>query len=405
MQYELEFLPFPPPSSSKEAMRILSKNTALFVVPGENIETPSPEGILGHKFDYLYEEFHKRGWRLVIVTDVYTKLAKSGTKYKVSSLKVMFLFFVFAVILRFPVKTLLSKRPLSFINQTALRKTYQTTIRRVSPNVVLAIGAAETLVQQTREYGIDCIEIQHGMFAKADLEMYWPQAQYPDSFITWDHKSGQIAESVGIKPWILGHPDSLRAPLDNDSERAGQFVCVSLDHNHLDAEDPWGCIPRKLAAVIDLLVQASVPVLIRIHPNISAKSLKSKSLTKWILRRFGNVRIDNPRQVSLRESIMESVCNVTVASATWFEFGIAGKPTLMLSEGSAARYKLHSGEIGVWASGESPIVFAESETQILNYIHRARAQKEKVGKLALQNVEDFFAELVEHKKGGTSIAD
>jgi hypothetical protein len=228
------------------------------------------------------------------------------------------------------------------------------------------------------------------MFAKADLEMYWPQAHYPDSFITWDHKSGQIAESVGIKPWILGHPDSLRAPLDNDSKQAGQFVCVSLDHHHLDAEDPWGCIPRRLAAVIDLLVQANVPVLIRIHPHISAKSLKSKSLTKWISRRFGNVRIDNPRHVSLRESIMESVCNVTVASATWFEFAAAGKPTFMLSEEAASRYRLHGEEISIWVAGESPIVFGDSETQILNFIHRVGAQKEKVGKLSVQSVEEFF---------------
>lgn len=371
--------------------------TVLFLVPGESIDTPSPQGMLSHKFDYIYDEFRKSNWRTIVVTDVHTKLNTSQSKYKLSSAWPLFMVHLCLIAITKPIAILRSGNLLSFLNQTALQRTYKAMISRIQPNVVLTIGASEVLVVACREAKISTVEIQHGMFEKSDLEMYWPGGICPESFIVWDNRSGRIALENGIKPWVLGHPDEiLRTWQNSPSKKLGDFVCVSLGYNSEDSEDAWGCFPRKLTSAMDRLLDSNISLLIRIHPIMAARASRAKQIEDWIGKRFAGVRVDNPILVPLSSTISSSYCNLTVLSATWFEFAIAGRATSVLDEEAAIRYQCLADEIQIWRSSKGPLYSVRSPNQLLDFVQSLKFESKEIFALGLNSADEFIDSL--HQK-------
>jgi hypothetical protein len=368
--------------------------SVLFIIPGENIDTPSPQGNLAHKFDFIYDEFLKNNWKTKVVTDVYTKSLVPNCKYKLTSANLLFICFVFWILLTDGVRLIRAPNPLSYVNQSALHKTYKALVSGNLPRVVLTIGAQEALVKVCGELGIQCIEIQHGMFEESDLEMYWPNRVCPNGFLTWDDYSGRIAQEHGMDSWVLGHPDEiLRQKVISTSEKKGKFVCVSLGYNSVNPEDPWGCFPKDLTKVIDDLIEANVPIFIRLHPNISARKVKAQALRLWISKRFGDIRVDSPRDTPLSESVRDSFCNLTVVSATWFEFALAGRPTAVLDKDAALRYQQLGSEIEIWQSGNCPVSHVTSYADFLEFAETAISSLEKPQTLARTTVFEFIQAL------------
>lgn len=368
---------------------------ALFIVPGENIETPSPLGYWGHKFDFIHEEFLKQNWKTRVVTDVYTRVFRFRSKYALSSASPLFIYFALGILMADLRKVVSSHNPLSYVNQRALENTYRRLLSRDNPTVVLTIGASEALVRVCREAGVECIEIQHGMFSKSDLEMYWPNGVCPDSFITWDKLSGQIAKEHGMYPRVLGHPDESQSGEKTSREKtSGDFVCVSLGYKAIGSEDPWGCFPGSLAKAIDDVLAEGLPILIRIHPNLSARQRKLMALNSWIVKRFGKVRIDNPNQTPLEVSVKDSFCNITVLSATWFDFALAGRPTLMLDADAAQRYALFGDSIEIWRSSPPPVSAGASQIEVIRFIDGARLRYGIPNRLRAQTATEFVSSLI-----------
>lgn len=371
--------------------------TALFIVPGESIDTPSPQGLLSHKFDYIYDEFRKGKWQTIVLTDVHTKWNRSRSKYRLRSSWPVYISRVLIIAITMPLSILRSGNPLSYLNQSALQRTYNSILSRIQPDVVLTIGASEVLVRACREAGISTVEIQHGMFEKSDLEMYWPGGICPDTFLTWDTRSGRIAHEHGIRPWVLGHPDEILQTWKHPpSKELGEFVCVSLGYNVEDSEDPWGCFPRRLASAMDHLLESHISLLIRIHPVMAARASRAKQIEKWIGQRFAGVRIDNPMRVPLSSTISSSYCNLTVLSATWFEFAIAGRATSVLDEEAAIRYKYLADEIQIWGSSEGPIYSASLPNLLLDFVQNLRSESKEVYALGLGPADEFIDSLHEN---------
>lgn len=365
--------------------------TALFVIPGESLDTPSPQGLLSHKFDYIYDEFRKNNWQTIILTDVHTKLNRSRSKYRLSSAWLNFIFNVLLIAITKPLAILRSGDLLSYLNQSALQRTYKSILSRFLPDVVLTIGASEVLVKACREAGISTVEIQHGMFEKSDLEIYWPRGIYPESFLTWDARSGRIALEHGFKPWVLGHPDEfLRTWEKSSSKKLGDFVCVSLGYNSEDSEDPWGCFPRRLTSAMDHLLDSNISLLIRIHPVMAARANRAKQIEKWIGQRFAGVRIDNPTRIPLSSTIGSSFCNLTVLSATWFDFALAGRPSAVMDKAAASRYQTLSSEIEIWESQNFPVAHVNSNDELSVFAESARNTLENPKILARDSAVNFI---------------
>jgi hypothetical protein len=364
--------------------------TAVFVVPGETIDTPGTDGLIGHKFDSIYNELKKNGWDVKVLTDVYTKASPTGSRYSTSSLKARFLVEVVFALVKNTIEVIRSPNPLRFINQLALRKTYTNAISLNQPTIIFSIGASEALVWACRESKIPCAEIQHGMFERSDLQIYWPGGLYPDFFLTWDSRSGRIAKDLGVKPWVVGHPDFRDSMTRAWRPDLGQFVCVSLGYNASGSEDPWGCFPKSLVRAVDLLIESKIPVLIRLHPVLAARIRKSRALKKWISNRFGNLRIDSPDKVPLSDSIRDSFCNLTMLSATWFDFALAGRGTAVLDAQAAERYDAYSKEITVWASGKSPIFSPRTESDLLQHLQKFEGNLETAKNIEIESLEEHL---------------
>ena len=374
--------------------------TALFIVPGESIDTPSPQGLLSHKFDYIYDEFRKSKWQTIVLTDVHTKLNRSRSKYRHSSAWLIFIFHVLLIAITQPLAILRSGGRLSYLNQSALQRTYKSILSRFLPDVVLTIGASEVLVKACREAGISTVEIQHGMFEKSDLEIYWPRGICPESFLTWDVRSGRIAQEHGIKPWVLGHPDEiLRTWAKLSSKKLGDFVCVSLGYNFDDSEDPWGCFPRNLTSAMDHLLESNISLLIRIHPVIAALSNRSKRLEKWIGQRFAGLRVDNPIRVPLSTTIASSYLNLTVLSATWFDFALAGRPSAVMDKAAAYRFQAFGSEIEIWESLNLPVACVNSNDELFAFAESARNTFENPQTLARDSALNFINALETNASG------
>jgi hypothetical protein len=343
---------------------------ALFVVPGESLDTPSSAGYLSHKFDLIYETLIDEGWEVVVLIDIHSKRPGVHSKYKLKSLRVRYLFDVLAVLFQQPFSILRNSSPASFINQSAMALTYKKTVIREQPRLVLAIGMSESLVGVCQELGAHTAEIQHGMFGVSDLRTYWPNNLFPDSLLTWDQHSSAISESLGICPWTIGHPDAEYA-ISFAGEGLGDFVCVSLGHDSDTSVDPMGCLSESLASAIDSLEAFGIPTILRIHPLFASSKRKTRSLLNWIRKTYPNVRIDNPRETSLRKSIDDSFLNICGSSATWFEFALAGRSSLVLDQEWARRFELQALEIGVWKAGKSPILRLDS-SDIKDVVVRAK---------------------------------
>lgn len=343
-------------------MTALKQNVALFIVPGQSMDTPSASGYFSHKFDFIYEALVRDAWHVRVIVDVYTQKPRRRTKYRLHSLKLGFLLKVLEVALLHLNRVFTGGRPLSFLNQQALGKLYAKVISESAASVVFVIGASEALIKACRKQGVRCIEIQHGMLGPDDVKLYWPHGFLPDTFLSWDSYSSQVAERAGMGSVTIGHPDAQNRK--NTSEKLGSYICVSLGKNATDSEDRWGCFPRGLTKIIDSLLAANVPVLVRLHPTIASQSLTAKRLTTWIHRRFGEVRVDNPLEVPLSLSIGRSFANLTGSSATWFEFALAGKTTFVYDSTWADRFREHASAIQFWDSKQSPIQLFSSESSI-----------------------------------------
>lgn len=367
-----------------------SQKVALFIVPGSSIDTPSDVGLISHKFDHLYDTFVRAGWDTRIVVDVYTRKPRVKTKYKTSSVKLRFLLWVMLIAIRNPGRLFRSTRPLSFLNQEALEGLYRELIQTSNSHAVLAIGSSEALVRACKSVGIPCVEIQHGILNQEVIQRYWPGGQCPTMLLSWDPHTSQIAEEMGILPWTVGHADANVGPTKAPFQPTlGAFICVSLSHSAQPSEDPWGCFPQGLADSVDLLIERKVPFFIRLHPHWAERAFQAKLLTRWIHRRFGVVRVDNPRQISLRESIADSFLHLTNESAAWFEFALSGRPTVMLNKSMAKEFGVQALKIGIWPSSAPPILGLKSHNWLLEYINSIDGLQQ-VGLTQEQSLEDFM---------------
>ena len=384
-------------SISTEGLRVLvsgNKNNVLFIVPGNSIDTPSFDGFLGDKFDFIYEDFLNNGWNATVVIDVYTKKPRGKAKYNITSLAPRFFLWVLFTVIRNPFRTLKQPKPLTFINQGALQATYQELVVKTKSKTVLAIGASEALVRACKSVGIPCVEIQHGIFNTDSLRSYWPGGEHPDMLLTWDRHSEEIANEISIATLTMGYSATILNSGRPSIERPrGPHVCVSLGYWESASEDKWGCFPPSIANSIDLLIRKRVPVIIRIHPRIAAQPLQVRLLKGWIHRRFESVRVDDPRIVPLRQSIADSFMNLAFGSSTWFEFAYSGMPTVLFHPTLASEFSLHASELGIWQSEESPIFQPTSDQELLDFVlDRSRSHRE-IRFNKSHNVADFIRTL------------
>lgn len=365
-------------------------------MPGESIDTPSNGRFISHKFDFIYSAFRRHGWSNRLVLDIYTRVPRVKAKYRFSTIQTKFLFEIIWVVIRFSKLVFTADNPFSFVNQLALRRTYRSLLLKYKPTVVLSIGASEALVDASRAAGIRCVEIQHGMFGPEDVLRYWPTGVCPDSFLTWDHFSSQVAQEFGINAWEIGHPD-VHNPKTKAAQKnkSGDFVCVSLGYGMKESEDSWGCVPSELKEVVDMVMQSGIPVIFRVHPIISANRRKFKGLEKWIKATFGEVRIDNPRMLALHDSIADSFLNICCLSSTWYDFALRGRPSIVIDRFWENRYDLQARSIGIWGNNISPIIPYNKNQSAEALIETARNRSEVLAFTDSGSIDEFIRSLAD----------
>lgn len=151
-------------------------------------------------------------------------------------------------------------------------------------------GDTEVIVHLYEEYGVDCVEHLHGMFA----------------FALWDRRRHQLLlarDRIGKKPLFYSHADSglmfaseLRALIeDRDVPRDLDFVAI-------DAFLAYGYVPTPRS------VFAAVRKLPPAH-TLTFRDGQVSLRRYWSLDYSRKLRVDDPRE--LHEPIREALCTAT----------------------------------------------------------------------------------------------
>jgi hypothetical protein len=95
----------------------------------------------------------------------------------------------------------------------------------------------------------------------------------------------------------------------------------------------------------------------------------------------------------LAGSISDSFCNLTVLSATWFEFALAGLRTVMLDARAAELYGKYSQEINIWSSGRSPILSVPEVSELFTSDQLSHFGRQGINSFEFEALGDFLQDL------------
>lgn len=216
----------------------------------------------------------------------------------------------------------------------------------VRPKLIVGIGLRQDLLQAAKESNIATVEVQHGLATGESMrEVYWPDL-VPDFFFVWDKHTADMAEKVGIKAIVTGHPylstNGLEFERNSHSQRA---AAIAVTYEAKDSSDPFGCIPREVFDTAKQLLQEGYKLKFRLHPAFAGeKFFTSVLLRLWIWLHFPNSQIINPKRFTVRDVAMQTDFLLTRDSSLAFEFNLFGRKAVVTSGEARVRFRNHLGE-------------------------------------------------------------
>lgn len=320
--------------NSKENSPLLPRNSdspprALFVVSGVDIQTPTEKGFIGDKFDELLKELQALGWVAETVIGVRGRRPLGKSTYRLHFFRQYYIFALLTCVARLLFDCLpVNVHGLRQLNFRALRLAHERLLDKFRPSVILGIGLNEFLLEAAKSRSIPTIEIQHGNISAESFYTTKNPTHKPQFFFAWDPASARIARSLGMSPVTVGFPTTLKSSVRMTRDESRDW-CVCLSYDVSVSEDKWGLMSKPLWQEVLALHSRGEGIRFRLHP-VSLKNPRHVSaFEKWVSDRLPGVKIDNPLETPLSESIERSVGAVTHSSTIWFEFAMAGRPTLV----------------------------------------------------------------------------
>lgn len=220
-------------------------------------------------------------------------------------------------------------------------------IESTRPAIVMGIGLPEELLVECSLKSIPSIEAQHGTLNKDSFERYFPNSK-PSNMFCWNRHTVDLAKTVGFNAVEVGHPiSSLDTRYTNSlsntviqSEIQNKTFCVALSWKVVNGSDPFGTLHRNLETMINELVSAGHRPIFRLHPVTSSQMLRRFFLKIWLKVRWPESELHDPRITSLQETARLSGFLVAYESATAYEFGVLGKPSVLLKPESRVEVAL-----------------------------------------------------------------
>lgn len=314
---------FPPRNSA-------SPPRALFVVSGVDIQTPTEKGLIGDKFDELLTGLKAMGWFAEIAIGVHGGRPLGKSKYTLIFLRRYYVSALFRCVAKISLDYLpLNLRGLKKLNARALRLAHERLIDEFRPCLILGVGLNEFLLEVAESRGLPTIEIQHGVVSEDSFFSSKNPTHVPKYFFAWDAASARIARSLGMSPVTVGFPTPLRSSVSEPKDQSKDW-CVCLSYDVPASEDQWGLISKPLWREVLALHSRGERIRFRLHPVSLKNSRDIAAFVKWISERLPGVKIDNPLETPMSKSIAGSIGAITHSSAIWFEFALAGRPTLVI---------------------------------------------------------------------------
>ena len=322
--------------------------SVLAVFSVSDINSPSLTGRVADKLDAYFEAGAEAGF-------TFTKALLPGETYWSKKSPYSFVrlpyqtwFWIYSLV-SFILKNLHAKSLRNHVlsaKSKLLCRMWAKLLESTSPKLVMGIGIPEELLLECKLRSIPSVEIQHGTLNPGSFARYFPNYK-PTTLFCWNRHTVDLANSLGFDGQEVGHPISIFASqhLNSDSTNVIQSemqssFCVALSWKVTNSSDPFGTLHRELEEMINELVSAGHRPIFRLHPVTSSRLLRSIFLKIWLRARWPESGLHDPRTTSLRDTARLSRFLVAYESAAAYEFGVLGKPSVLLKPESRVEVAL-----------------------------------------------------------------
>jgi hypothetical protein len=328
----------------------MSRKNLLVVCSRADLATPSSFGLISDKLDPYIQHAMDEGWRVKVVFNPGSQNYNGQTPYDIVKYPWIVLRGKFLTMVRFLFRGVIGRESLTL---GALKSNWRQArcdswagvLEKLSPALVIGIGLMGELVEQSRMKGIPTVEVQHGLFQSGDLERYWSRST-PDMFFAWDSFSSEIARTRGMESFVTGHPIAeqfWKSSQQNQSMYSAtlerqQMICFSLSWEEEGTVDPFFTMKKELVILVDRVIKLGYVPVFRLHPVTSNNRVLTLIMSAWLKRKWPLCVVNVPRNTSLSETVIDCIGMVTFSSSTALEFGVAGKPSLVLDADRRSTY-------------------------------------------------------------------
>jgi len=323
--------------------------SVLAVFPVSAINSPSTRGMVADKLDAYFSNGEAAGL-------TFTKVLLPGenswgvkSAYSLVRLTFQIRFWIYSAVsfsLQKFRKTALRERVLA-AKSKLLQRMWSKVIESTTPAIVMGVGLPEELLVECSLKAIPTVEVQHGTLNQDSFARYFPNFK-PTTLFCWNRHTVDLAKTLGFNAVEVGHPilnvatKYINSNLENvfQSEIQNKTFCVALSWKVVNGSDPFGTLHRELVMMINELVSAGHRPIFRLHPVTSSHLLRSFFLKIWLKVRWPESELHDPRTTSLQETATLSRFLVAHESATAYEFGVLGKPSVLLKPESRVEVAL-----------------------------------------------------------------
>jgi hypothetical protein len=313
--------------------------SVLAVLSIADINSPSPRGQVSDKLDAYFEQGKVSGFSFskVLLPGNMPWQVKSAYKFtKLSGGAALWTLSLISLVLKWSRMEGVRKQILE-VKSRHLRSEWSKLIELTQAEIVMGIGIPEELLYESNRRGLPTLEVQHGTLNAETLERYFPKSR-PSKVLCWNSYTVNVVRELGFDAVNVGHPVSmlvrrtqLRTPEGIGPSNLRRLTfCVALSWKVKNGVGYFGILHSELEAEIEELIAAGHTPVFRIHPVTSSQFLRRFLVSHWIRKKWPGGELHDPKKVSLRESIEMCDFLLSFESATAYEFGVLGKPSILL---------------------------------------------------------------------------
>lgn len=198
----------------------------------------------------------------------------------------------------------------------------------ISARAVFGIGLTAQEVAAARTVGISTFEIQHGVFERRAVNLYWPNER-PDYFCLWPTSNPELLEGTGIEALTI--PSFFSAPKNTESQDSRLLVPLSWGEVWETSPTLFqGAIANGVYEVLSSANRAYDNVVFRDHPVFPRKRIRS--LRKSLERAFPGSSFEASNQRPIEDFISGARGVLIERSTVWLDAFFLSVPVLTVSK-------------------------------------------------------------------------